>query len=793
MSAALLTRPKYLAFVLSAMLCGATVTSVHAQTQNADASIHYDVPAGSLVDALRRFAQQSGVAISLEANRLAGRNTQGLRGHYSVDDGFERLLKGSGYKVSRTESGYVLVPAPDEAVLRPVKVVAGAESEGSAANAYRSSTAKAGVLGAMKLKDTPYSIEVYSRELMDNLQARSLAELTKYDASVGLMPNNLATENNSLVVRGLTPDGGTGNKIDGLNVQLSAKDLPVEHLERIELLKGAGGFLYGFGAPGGIFNHVLKRAGDEPVKSLSVQFMDSGLALLHGDVGGRIGDDNRFGYRVNIVHEAGDTYIDGGESKRTSGSVALDWRITPQLVWRADALIGKHIREGGYFGVIPNATGLTTGGVAAPLKPIDGDERLVPKFSRYGSRIDTYATDVSWQFAPEWNLALAYRFSDNGREFAMPNIYADAQGGYSMRFWNYSNGFESEQLQGMLSGKFNTGFVEHNIVTGASKTETKSFYSEDQYLIYTIAPAGNLTNPVDFGNPFGYYVDFDDADTNFARVHRREIFISDTMHFGESWDVILGLRHGNLENKIGDYDESAVTPTVAVTFRPVQALSLYASYVEALEEGNIAPGDAANAFEVFDPMESKQYEVGTKAEGDSWSASAALFRLERGLTYTTASNVFTQDGEARYQGVELSSKLRPTPQWLVIASAMWLDATNEKTSGGSLDGEPIQGVAGEQFSLYGEYTVAGWPLTLSGGARYVGKRPIDTLDQFHVGSVTLFDLGARYETRLGGNAATVRLNIENLADEAYWITQPGSRSLQQGAPRTVKLGAQVHF
>ena len=101
-----------------------------------------------------------------------------------------------------------------------------------------------------------------------------------------------------------------------------------------------------------------------------------------------------------------------------------------------------------------------------------------------------------------------------------------------------------------------------------------------------------------------------------------------------------------------------MTPTIAAVFRPLDGLSLYGSYVEALEQGATAPETAANANQVFPPLVSKQYEFGAKAEADDWSASAALFRIERGLTYTTPANVFTQDGEARYQDLELNGKFR---------------------------------------------------------------------------------------------------------------------------------------
>jgi iron complex outermembrane receptor protein len=180
-------------------------------------------------------------------------------------------------------------------------------------------------------------------------------------------------------------------------------------------------------------------------------------------------------------------------------------------------------------------------------------------------------------------------------------------------------------------------------------------------------------------------------------------------------------------------------------------------------------------------------------EGSDWSANLALFHLERGLTYTTSENMFTQDGEARYQGLELSGKFSVTPQWIITASTMWLDATNQETGDNTLDGQNIQGVARQQTSLYSEYRLAGLPLTLTAGARYIGTRPVDTGNQWDVDAVALFDLGARYETRLAGNALTLRLNLDNLTDKAYWVTRSGTDSLQQGTPRIIKLSAQIDF
>ena len=675
----------------------------------------------------------------------------------------------------------------------PELMISGDNVPGSSGASYRAQAAPVGVLGDKSLQNTPYSIDVYSRELMDNLQARSISDVTKLDASVSPSSGDLVTENNALAIRGISPDFDTGQKLDGMNFRSRAKDLPLEHIESVDILKGAGGFLYGFGAPGGIINYNLKRPTEQPTRTLNLQLMDSGLPLVHGDLGGRFGDSDQFGYRINAVHESGDTYINDGESRRRSASIALDWRITPDLVWQVDALKANHNRKGGQWSVIPNADGESSNFTpAAPLDAIDGDKRLAPEWTSYESIHETWGTDLNWQISELWSLQLAHRQSDNYRLFHLPGIFANAEGDYSAYLYSYNNLFESEQSQLKLSGEVNTGFIRHELVAGVSHTETVSSNSGPLNQFVDLG-SGNLSDPEEFTEPFGRLPESAAETEEYSRVKRRELFLSDTLKVGQNWDLIIGARHGNLKDEFGDYDESEITPSLAVIHRPIEWLSLYASYIEAFEQGEVAPETAANAGEVFDPLVSEQQELGIKIERNDWSANAAIFQLQRGLSYTDSDNVFTQDGEAHYEGMELSTKARLTPQWMLSASALWLDARNKQTGDPNRDGERIQGVASEQFKLYGEYRVSGMPLTLTAGAQYVGERPVDPQGQWEVDAYTLFDAGARYDVKPGGVPVTLRLNVENLTDEAYWLTSSGSTSLAQGAPRTVKLGAQIDF
>lgn len=807
-SAAMVMRPLalavHLAFAASLLSTVGWAPVAHAQQEGstaaqsqADNARHYDIPAGPLSTVLTQFSTEAGVFLVGATDLVQGKSSPGLSGSYTVEQGFVRLLSGTQFTAVKQANGGYALQQQGALMLPAVEVEGEAMAEGGASNAYRVDHATVGALGKTKLQNMPYSVGVYSRDFLDNQQARFLSDATKYDASISLSGDNHVTENNAFMIRGIEPDFNTGQKLDGMSIRNDAYDLPLEHIENVEILKGAGGFLYGFGAPGGIVNYSLKRPADEFTSSLGAQISDSGLFLLHGDIGGRFGVDDSFGYRINLVGEAGDTYINDGESERKSASIALDWRITENLVWQFDALLSEHERTGGYWQVVANSDGADSNWAAAePLDPIGGGKRLAPSWNGLESASGIYGTDLLWKLNENWDAKFSYRYSENYRYLFSPAIFADVDGDYSVKLYNYNNLMKSNQAQALLFGEFATGSIVHDVTAGTSRTETtNSSCGVSCAPTSVFLGSGNLSNPTDFPQTVSTDLTKSDASYNeYSKVKRYELFLSDTLHFGDNWDLILGARYGNLIDEYGDYDESAITPTLAAIYRPLTWMSLYASYVEAFEQGNIAPMTAANSGEVFDPIISKQYEIGIKADRESWSANAALFQLQQALTYTDSNDIFSQDGEARYQGLELSTQTRLGNNWLLGASVMWLDATNEKTSNASLEGKDISGVAKEQYRLYGEYDIAHSSWTLTGGAQYMGKRAVDPDNQWHLDAVTLFDLGARYQLNIRDTPVNLRLNVDNLTDEAYWLTNPGNGGrLSQGAPRTLTLGAQIDF
>ncbi|WP_373764366.1 TonB-dependent receptor, partial [Delftia acidovorans] len=195
-----------------------------------------------------------------------------------------------------------------------------------------------GILGKTDQMNVPFSTTNYTSELIENQQALTIADVVMNDASV----------------RTLQARGGYGDDFQVRGFSLSMRDvsvnglyglspstrLPLEVIERVEVLKGPGSLTNGVGPSGSIggsINVVTKRAGDVPLNRLTATYMGKAQFGTHLDVGRRFGEDNQWGVRVNGVWRNGEGNIDGGRQRLGLASVGLDYE-GQGLRWSLDAL-----------------------------------------------------------------------------------------------------------------------------------------------------------------------------------------------------------------------------------------------------------------------------------------------------------------------------------------------------------------------------------------------------------------------------------------------------------------------
>lgn len=277
------------------------------------------------------------------------------------------------------------------------------------------------------------------------------------------------------------------------------------------------------------------------------------------------------------------------------------------------------------------------------------------------------------------------------------------------------------------------------------------------------------------------------------------ILIGDDITFNDQWSAMVGLNYATTAYKLdglyGDsnYEKSKLTPTVSLLYKPIEDVTTYVSYMEALEQGTIVNNTYTNYGEVLPPLVSKQYEVGAKYDiNPNLLLSTALFRIEKANQYSDNAvpiPTYVQDGLQVHNGVELVLTGKVTDNLTIMGGGTLMDISVEKANNPALEGKKPTNVASRMGKIYAEYALP-WitGLSLTGGIYYTGEKYGNAANTDRIPSYTLYDIGARYTTRVLNKALTVRLNVINLTGKNYW-----QDANYLGVPRTVAFSISTMF
>ena len=647
----------------------------------------------------------------------------------------------------------------------------------------------AGALGRRANLDTPFSTKSVSSDEIEDRLATSIAEVMKYDASVTAISPPIGSHPATIAMRGLRLDDLNGYKVDGLANINRGIEMPLEMFESIEALKGLSGFMYGFASPGGVINYVSKRPTTETSFSADAGYQQGGAFKEHVDLGGRFGQDQQFGYRVNLLHEDGGLKEDSGSINRNAASLNADWRVNRDLTLTFDTLAQKRRSVGG------------TDIIASPLyaipEPVSGTSAL-NSLGAFND-VDYYLSTIGarYQLAPDWKANISYRYSDSTRVYKKDQYYLqDSLGQYRDRVTSESHQYTFNQTQATLEGALATGSIRHQVVFGAMTQELvsdSSVVTPKTYIGY-----GNLAAPTIYS---AASVNYSGGTYEDEKTTQTALFASDTLIFTPQWSALAGVRYTRFKdtaytttNQVSAaYPANKATPTVALMYKPRPDTTVYVSHVEALEQAASAPTTTLNPLnQTFAPIDSKQTEVGVKTEHQLWNATASLFRIDRGAQYTNAANYFVSDGQTRYQGLEINSVVQVAKNVSLEGGVMLLD-TELRDAAPGYSGKRAVGAPTRQASMQATYRPEFVPgLALHAGTQYLGAMALDAANVHTLSPYALFDAGLSYRTRVSGHMVSLRFNLTNLADRKYW-TYYQENYLNVGAPRTASLNLRVDY
>ena len=358
-----------------------------------------------------------------------------------------------------------------------------------------------------------------------------------------------------------------------------------------------------------------------------------------------------------------------------------------------------------------------------------------------------------------------------------------------------------------LQGHLDAGFITHDLLLSNTGFNWNRFtpYRTGAVLL----GSSNLADPALFSEP-----QFPDFEYRYKSLNTREqsVTLGDTVGLGGNWSLGLiasqswidGRNYGSAGAVTSRYDANGISQNETLSYEPVANLSIYGSYADSLQQGDIAPAGSANVGMGLAPYRAKQYELGFKWAVASVNMATDAFRIRRPYAVVGANDVFATQGDQTNDGVEVSANGTLGDTLALFGGVTYLDPRVTHTGAAATDDKQILGLSKVVTSVLLDYRLADVPgLAFNLHGRYASARFGDNANTFQVAGFTLVDVGARYSNRLWGLVTTWNLAVDNLANRRYWAnitpsgqngyTGAGNGTGTLGTPRLLRASLQMEF
>jgi outer membrane receptor for ferric coprogen and ferric-rhodotorulic acid len=643
----------------------------------------YDLPAGDLDAALRRFAEQSRLQLVYPSALTRGRRTQGVRGELTPAQGVAQLLAGTGLTYSFSDPRTVLIQpiqigaADDGRVLGPVRVegaqsdyagppvrgegvaqlggVRGGQSE--EARGYRPVVASIGAGAPTALEDIPRSITVLTQSQIEKQNIDNVGEALKRLPGVTMIESATPVFGAEIVSRGfaienLQIDGGAPRMLS-LSI-LGNGLLDLSAYERVELIRGPNGSFLGDGSPGGMLNLVRKRPGAEEALRVKTTLGSWKRAEVEIDYSTPSLLGTNLALRTVASLRRQDFFYDNADRQQGAFYGVLD------------APLGDKARvEGGFKYTALHENGAYHGFpryVDGPLVELPRSFNIVPPWTYNDAETSEWFSRFYIDLLDDWNFEFGATFTtvnQAGVQFT-PNIFLysvtgapfPGLGGYppSAREWSVRD-TDMFGIDFRLTGGFDTGPIRHTVLvtgdlneyTGHSAYHERNSTNLDPYTFDSLADLNPSRYPYPVFEKYSPYGGFNYSNSNTG------ITLADTLSWRDKVDLNLIVRRYDRESSgiqvQTDRNTGAVTsislpesssgdtqpkdqwrPSWSVVVKPMKGLSLYGSRSDGSTDQSTRYTVAAKQLE---PSTYENEELGLKYGSEAWLLSLSAYRLQR--------------------------------------------------------------------------------------------------------------------------------------------------------------------
>ncbi|MDN5782237.1 MAG: catecholate siderophore receptor Fiu, partial [Luteimonas sp.] len=686
--------------------------------------------------------------------------------------------------------------------------------------------------------------------------ATTLAEALRNSPGVGTFyagENGNTTTGDALYMRGF--DTTNSIFVDGAR-DLGAVSRDLFNIDQVEVVKGPAGTDTGRSAPTGAINMVSKQANLRDATSASVSAGNDGQQRATADWNIGLGETSAL--RLNAMWQdsdvAGRDHVNNsrwGIAPSLGFGLNTDTRVFLNLLYvKQDNVPDGFVPTIGLPSWVPQPGLEQLAG-----HPVDPENFYGSPYDHDDVTAQMATLRFEHDFSDTLKLSNTLRWGKTEQDYLITAFMStggtidDEQAGnvhwadkndlstYTLQRGTFSSRDQQNRIltdQLNLRADFSTGAVDHFLSTGLELTR-------EEQTAHGIAIDSNL-DPANLYNP-----DWRDAGTLVhgrngtvanGRTDTAALYVFDTLKFGERFLLTAGIR---ADHYTTDYDATGICTTVVplprrgiacpsgvadgsiiptadlessdtllnyklgAVYKPIEALSIYANAALSQQPpggANFSLSTAANSADNVnnDPQKARTFEVGTKwvAPGSGLSLNLALFQTNVTNEITAdidAPGGYSQTGEKRVQGVEVSAVGNITDSWNVSLGYLHQDATVKEGSNLAADGTSnLTYTPDEAVTSWTTYQFP-FGLIIGGGVRYTAGLHKGTDGAVgtpeYTKSWTVYDAMVSYAIN---DSISLRLNGYNLFDKQYVaaINKSGYR-YTPGAPRTFVLSADIRF
>lgn len=648
-----------------------------------------------------------------------------------------------------------------------------------------------------KLRDTPKTVTVIPREVIEDIGATSFREVVRSTPGVTLGTGEGGNAfGDRIFIRGF--EARNDVYIDGLR-DPGVTNREIFAVEQIEVIKGPNATYGGRGTTGGLVSVQSKRAATD--KAFAIGTLGAGTDNYKRatvDVNQPLAEG--IALRVNgMYHDADTPGRDHVTQERWGVAAALTAELTPNLTARAD-----------YYHA--QMDGLPDFGV--PFDPATQEPANVPRDNFYGvlardflkNKSDVGTLALDWKPVPAIAIHGSLRYGKTSNQYIVSAPENPDYSNADPSLWTVTanpknSNRQNEYWAGSLYAvaDLDMGLLQHTIVVGGDVSDEQ--VSNRPFSI-TSTSTGSPTNPV-YTSRFGVVQNMWNPNANVAfpfpitlgntvttvDVKSLGAYFIDTVHIGEKLTATLGARYDTYDLDYLSRDVTGVNPSVpldyskgfwnwqaSLTYKPIEQATLYVSYATSSNpsgeqlDGNGVSYDGISAATInLSPEQNAAWEAGAKFETADGKLllSASLFEIVKDNARENIGNgVYALAGKLRSRGAEASVTGKLFDRIQLFGGYTYTDAkiigsANPDNIGKRFANIPVHsGNLLATFLVSSRLEVGGQIYAqskISGGSTAAGDA--------HVDGYTRFDAVARWKPV---DWMEARLNVLNLTNKRYY-------------------------